>query len=354
MLSIDESIQKMKAEIIAQDWNLPQKRIEQLELAFACLKQRFNSRKNALAILTMGDNILQYIKKKGRVTSPDFIDFMKEAMAHIVNIYEDSKFDPEAEEKLFKRMYSRYTFLRRKVETAGSSSKVKTQASVLRQAQNKPTGAPLARENSSLEAAEAVPSPQLNRQVTAGDPDKTWAAGRRRNTPRPQSEWTPADGSPVRQFCIGNMQLGILEEHIALLRTVSPKKRKRYLKTTQIPLKDFSKFLRKLSSQFKGELAGMKDSALKGINLPLVIPKGVGLLNMPDEHADYLLVLTSGQRHGIIFCADLQGETRIMQRFQKGKNGDIAGLAFLDDEKTVPLLNTFSILEREGFLSLPA
>ena len=116
-LSLEESIQKLKAEILSPVWDLPQKKIEPLEAAFSCLKTRFNTRKNALAILTMADSVLQYAKKQQKEPLPsEFIDFLKEAMAHIVNIYEEGKFDPEHEEQLFKRVYTSFTVLKKKVQ----------------------------------------------------------------------------------------------------------------------------------------------------------------------------------------------------------------------------------------------
>ena len=117
ILSIDESIQKLKTEIISQDWRLPQRRIEPLEAAFACLKQHFRNKKNALAILTMADNVLKYIKKHGNASEPSFIDFLKEAMAHVVTIFEDHELDPEQERQLFQRVYEQFSRLRQKIHT---------------------------------------------------------------------------------------------------------------------------------------------------------------------------------------------------------------------------------------------
>lgn len=350
ILSIDDSIQKLKTEIISQDWNLPLKRIEQLEPAFSCLKQRFKTRKNVLAILTMGDNILQYVKKKGKAPTPDFIDFLKEAMAHVVNIYEDNKFDPESEEKIFKRMYSRFNSLRQQLDTSGEAAKVEATPPSLNPPPNKPAAPPPA----ASESPRSQP-PALNPQAAGTIRQKTGTPPVSRQQPvRPSSGWAPASGIAVLRFKIGTMQLGIARDTIALIRPVSVKDRIRYLKANQVPLKDFSGFLQRLSSQFKGELATMKNNRLKRLVLPLVTPKGIGLLSMPDENADHLLVLTMNQRHGVVLCSDISPDIDLLQGFQAGKNGDIAGLAFLDREKTVPLLNTCSILEREGFLSLPA
>jgi len=115
ILSIDESIQRLKAEIIAQDWGLSTKRIDLLEAAFACLQQRFKSRKAAHAILIMAGSVLDYVKRKGESTPTVSIDFLKEAMAHIVNLYETDDFDPESEEKLFKGLFYRFQGLKKKI-----------------------------------------------------------------------------------------------------------------------------------------------------------------------------------------------------------------------------------------------
>ncbi len=63
-LSIEESIQRLKAEIIAQDWRLSPNRASQLEAAFNCLRQRFMTRKATHAMLVMAESVLNYIKKK--------------------------------------------------------------------------------------------------------------------------------------------------------------------------------------------------------------------------------------------------------------------------------------------------
>ena len=60
ILSLDESIQKLKTEIPPQDWSLSPKKIEPLQAAFTCLKNRFSTRKNALAILTIAESILLF------------------------------------------------------------------------------------------------------------------------------------------------------------------------------------------------------------------------------------------------------------------------------------------------------
>ena len=83
-LSIEQSILKLKEEIISQEWHLPQRRIPKLEEAFACLSEKYASNKSMSAILTMADSTLSYIKKNEQNAPPDCIDFLKEAMAMAV------------------------------------------------------------------------------------------------------------------------------------------------------------------------------------------------------------------------------------------------------------------------------
>lgn len=124
VLSLDESIQQLKKEIIAQDWRLPQRRIKPLEEAFVRLKQTFKNQKDTLAILVMADNVIKYIKKYDITDDPDFIDFLKEAMAHVVTIYEEEEFSPEQEHQLFQRVYSQFGRLRQKLH-ASDKARVK-------------------------------------------------------------------------------------------------------------------------------------------------------------------------------------------------------------------------------------
>ena len=51
-------------------------RVNRLDAAFACLRQRFKSRKATHAMLIMAGSVLDYIKKKGG-NPPETIDFLK-------------------------------------------------------------------------------------------------------------------------------------------------------------------------------------------------------------------------------------------------------------------------------------
>ena len=111
---------------------------------------------------------------------------------------------------------------------------------------------------------------------------------------------------------------------------------------------------RSLAKQFKGELGQLKEGQLKKLVLPVMVPRGVGLLTMPDENGNLLLVISNGPRHGVIICSEIGQETETISSFTKAKNGEIAGMARISDNEELPVLNFAAILEREGFLSIPA
>ena len=63
----------------------------------------------------MASKVLDYIRQKGESRVPATVDFLKEAMAHIVTFYEDPQFDPANDKKIFKSVYRRFTLLKEKI-----------------------------------------------------------------------------------------------------------------------------------------------------------------------------------------------------------------------------------------------
>ena len=107
-LPVEEAIKTLKAEIIAQDWRISPKRAEIIDNSLSCLQQHFKDRKATHAMLAMAIGVLEYIKKKGG-NPPATIDFVKEAMAHVVGQYEDLKYDQKREEEIFKTLFKHFT-----------------------------------------------------------------------------------------------------------------------------------------------------------------------------------------------------------------------------------------------------
>lgn len=103
----DSAIEQMRAEIIAQDWQLSSQRITRLREAFAHLSAFFKNRSHALALLRMACSVLDHIDQQG-CDEANALDFLKEDMAHIVNLYEDDEYDPERTEQTVRRAYKRF------------------------------------------------------------------------------------------------------------------------------------------------------------------------------------------------------------------------------------------------------
>lgn len=159
-------------------------------------------------------------------------------------------------------------------------------------------------------------------------------------------------GTKLRKIVIFRKPLAIEEEYISLIRPLSPKKRKEYFRTSNVPVKDFSRFLQNLSSQFRGYLSKLKDGQLKKLILPVMVPSGIGLPEMPDESSTKVAVLSTGRWNGTLFCAEIDDEPMSLREFQKAKNGDIMGTVVADSGEKLSLLNMESVLKREGFLSV--
>lgn len=393
ILSIDESIQRLKAEIIAQDWSLSQKRITLLEASFACLKQRFKSRKAAFAILTMAGSVLDYIKRRGENSPTVTIDFLKESMAHIVNLYEDDNFNPEQEEKLFRGLYGRFSTLKQQInkdrsETPAAAPQAPAantpkeepplSPSSISQLENKITAlrresanAGLHKENivqliqdlqSSLEQAEDVGAAirellddllglkESNAGMEPDLPPQQAAQGKTATTVRQEIKICPV--TELRGLTIGNSHVYIRESAIAMIRDLGEKKKKEYLHTCNVPLKDFCGFMKGLARQFTGPLAKIPDKKLKKLTLPIMVPIGLDLPEIADESATKLLVVSNGQWNGVLICSGIDNETKNMIKFKKAINGDFAGMGYGAENEKLSLLNIVSLLRREGFMTM--
>ena len=156
----------------------------------------------------------------------------------------------------------------------------------------------------------------------------------------------------IREITVSSKTVAIEEDSIALIRPLLPKKREQYIKNNHIPLKDLCKFMHSLSSELRGELSVIKDSKLKKLILPIMLPTGVELPSMPDENAYHLVIVSHGKWHGVIFCSEVADKVQTMVKSKKARNGDIAGIGYLEDAREVLLLDVSSILTREGFLAI--
>lgn len=389
-MSSEEAIQRLKAEIIAQDWRLSQKRADALEAAFACLKERFSERKATQALLFMAGSVVGYIKKRGDVL-PAAIDFLKEAMAHVVSLYEDLDFDVAKEEKIFNSLFQKFNKLKTTIKAqavvevgaegagGGRGAGAAVDAAFVagpgwpeegRGAALPAAATPaeirdlLAELHGALARAEEVG--QVIRQLIQTLEVLPAAASLPPAAPLPAaaallpaSAVPPPAASPpplsftpvaVRQVLFGELRVLVAEEAIALLRPLGPETLQLYVKNGNVPLREFASFMRGLSRQFKGGLAAIKDHHLKKLSLPVMTPCGLGLPEVPDEQATLLLVVGDGDWHGVLLGCEGGAASEPMVNFRPEPNGDIAGVGFLENGVQLPFLDVKFILRREGFL----
>ncbi len=124
IISTDEAIQQLRAEIIAPDWQLSPQRINRLKAAFARLNSYFKGRSHPLALLRMAASVIAHFEKDD--SQPNAIDFLKEDMAHIVTLYEEDEENPEQEKLIVSRAYKH--FLRLNISLIPDEHKTANQA----------------------------------------------------------------------------------------------------------------------------------------------------------------------------------------------------------------------------------
>jgi hypothetical protein len=414
-LSIEEAIQRIKAEIIAPDWRLSAKRIESLAAAFTCLQERFDNRKRLRNIITMAGNVLQYIKVKGDNSPPDSVDFLKEAMADIVNLYEEGGDDPEREERVFKKVLAHFQQLKEGIkshkirrqsvyspEDAGPGSEEEVAAARTMaflqevsqgekeevrlpeedEAESPPDGRPpevkglIAELQESLQRAEEVGAtlrqilgvalngrggkapdyPRAGQSAAASLSEPVEDLLPRTTEPllQRQHEQPVEHCQPalVQEIFLGEHPVALPADGVSLIRPLAVAAREKYLREGQVALRDFHGLFQGLARQFHGVLASASDRKLKKIALPVIYLQSFGISEPSDEQATTLLVLSHGQWHGVLFCTDVNKELHTMVKFRKAPNGDIAGLGYLEDGRELPVVNLADFLRREGFLAL--
>lgn len=400
-LSIDESIQRLKAEIIAQDWSLSIKRIELLADSFTCLSNRFKNRKAAKAILTMAVSVLAFIKRKGDDSPAVSIDFLKECMAHIVSLYESDDFDPEKEEEVFKGVYHRFNLLKKQINNQSDPDSLPVETEQPGQdtaISNDLIEDPLLLDGidqlkervialhkdpddnvnySEVEQLVRDLQMSLSRAESVGDTIKhlvnelmtmkeavekqvssvksnlaqeDLTLNLQKTTTKPSVKSCPP--TPVRHLVLQDSSIYIQEKTIAMVREIPASRCQAYLQQSCVPLSDFKRPFRSLSRIFQGPLASLSNRSLKKIIIPLVIPRGKDLPETPDLNGNKLVILSNDHWHGAIICSAVGDKPVIMNKFKKDKNGDMVGSGFSETGQLLPVVNIIPVLKREGFLTM--
>lgn len=161
----------------------------------------------------------------------------------------------------------------------------------------------------------------------------------------------PVAGEEYRAIILGRKLVVLPEDNISLTSPVKPKKVKKYIKSSSVPLSDFSKFMTSLASRFHGSLSSIKSSVLKQLTLPVVVPQSVDLPEFPDHEAGVVVVVNHKNWHGVILAREIKNELSGLQNFKKGKNGDILGTGTFETQDAY-VMDVVSLLNREGFLTM--
>ncbi len=380
--SIDEAIGRLKAEIISQDWRLSEQRAEALAAAFTCLQERFRNRKPVHAVLLMAAQVLTYVRRHGDRRVPETVDFLKEAMAHVVRCHESGTLDLEEDKRMLSAVYRRFTGLRRTVRQRHHAPPAP--ASPPSPSPPSPSPAPgperedrdahtpergdrdteeeirsLVQElKRSLRQAEETAS-RIRRMLVAlmaregQDPDavrrlvEEAVNGRERAAnagPR------PCPPTPVLTCVIQGMEMAVEHRYVCLARPLPSGRYGQYRSTAHISLADLAGPFRRLRRQLTGHLASLPERRLRRLRLPLLTVRAMQVAEELPEEASHLLLLGHGQWHGILVCSEVAGEPRTMIRWHPQPNGDVLGTGYDEAGTAFLLLDTKGLLEREGHL----
>ncbi len=368
-LPLDDAVLRLKAEIIAQDWRLSPKRAVRLDEAFVSLKGHFRERRAIHAMLVMAANVLDYIKGHG-VSPPDTIDFLKEAMAHVVSLHEELEVDLNREQEVLINLLGRFNRLKDKIrlQTArpAENRPVVAEPSPARSGTEPTPDAPLPEPGSMVPELLAefqaalgqapAPGPELARLLGHWLASPEVAGLLKGGLPRPGSARERPEAETVEPpvlvkiLTLNSLTVALPCRMIAMSRAISPSQSAKYTQNAAVPLADFARLLRRLSSLLAGNLAQVKERALRQLILPLLIPRGSDLPETPTGDSRALVVVSHGNWHGALVCDTLAETEPMMVGFIKRQDGDLSGLAKLDNGSLVPLLDAQSMLQREGIL----
>ncbi len=389
-IPVEEAIKRLKAEVIAQDWRLSPKRAVSLEEAFQGLRQHFKAHKAIQAMLTMAGSVLEHIRKRNG-NPPETIDFLKEAMAHIVNLYEDLDDEPGREKTVFDTLFKRFQDLKQRIknpdqpENKASVPLPALEPDELPQAKSSPAASPhrqgpdnesaqvellitelqkalekageagsairimLAEALNTEPAPETAPPRSLKTEARAAAAENSKLTRAKTMIPSPAQ---PCPATDLRELIINGTHLALPAECVALSQRLKPLIIRRCLSQSQLPLKYLSGFMQKLAPRLNSRLSELKERKLKKLSLPLIIPRGLELAARPDKEASTFVIISHENWHGVLACSEVSPNNCLMTRFARQRNGDIAGIGYIDDERQVLVLDALQILKREGFLLL--
>jgi len=116
-ISQGQALQRIKAEIVAFDWSMNQRRIDLLSDAFSVIKGALPKSRGYCYVLGMAGGALAYLERHGDAALPEALDFLKQALAHLVTMLEEENLSKTRESEIFHLMLDRFEVLKKKINT---------------------------------------------------------------------------------------------------------------------------------------------------------------------------------------------------------------------------------------------
>ena len=107
-----EAMARIKAEIMAPDWRLNQRRAAGLRLALAALGDELAGRRSLGHLLDMAVVALACQERDGDSASPAVLDFLKHNLARLIDLWEDEAISRERDAEIFNQVHARFIKLR--------------------------------------------------------------------------------------------------------------------------------------------------------------------------------------------------------------------------------------------------
>jgi hypothetical protein len=114
-----EALARIKAEVMAPDWRLNQRRLEGLRLALAELAGGLGGRHNLGHLLAMAQAALVWQERYGESAPPAVLDFLKQALARLADLLEDEVASAERDAEIFNKVHARFIELRQLLAAGG-------------------------------------------------------------------------------------------------------------------------------------------------------------------------------------------------------------------------------------------
>ncbi len=116
-LAVDEAILRLKAELLAADWRLNDRRGRFLRQALAAIDSACGWRRELRAITGMARAALDYQERRQWQAPPAVLDFLKQALAQLDSLLEEDGADEGRESEAARRLHQRFLKLKGELAT---------------------------------------------------------------------------------------------------------------------------------------------------------------------------------------------------------------------------------------------